>query len=305
MSRAELALARYVGADAALLFSSGYAANVGTLSALANHDDLILSDALNHASLIDGCRLSRATVHVFPHAAADEAERILATHRHRYRRAFLVTDAVFSMDGDLAPLAAHRSLADRYDAALVVDEAHALGVLGPRGSGLSAQLGVTPDVMIGTLGKSFGLAGAFAAATAPVIDLLYNRARSFVFSTAPPPALAGAIPTAVQLVEAADDRRTRLRHLSHRLRQGLEALGLPTTSAAETPIVPVHIGDPGRAADVADALLASGHFVSAIRPPTVPPGTSRLRVVPIATHDTADVDALLEALATTLHQGPP
>ena len=293
---AERELATMVGQPSALFFSSGYAANVGTLAALAGPDDLILSDALNHASLIDGCRLSRARVEVYPHADADALGPLLAAKRKEHRRAFIVTDALFSMDGDRAPLRALRELADQHDASLIVDEAHSIGVLGPRGAGACAEAGVRPDLYIGTLGKAFGCAGAFAASGADTITLLENRARSFVFSTAPPPLLPAVACAAAHLIQLADERRATLRRHSLRLRAGLQALGYDVPDD-DTPIVPVRIGEPRRTMHLSSELLERGFFVHGIRPPTVPEGTSRLRLVPTAAHTHEHIERLLEAFS--------
>jgi 8-amino-7-oxononanoate synthase len=290
---AEQALASMVRLPCALLFSSGYAANVGALQALFGPGDYIFSDALNHASLIDGCRLSRASVSVYPHGDLAALEQLLRA-RPASARAVIVTESVFSMDGDLADLVALRTLADANDAALFVDEAHALGVFGPGGAGLSAALGVVPDVLVGTLGKAFGTAGAFVAGGASVIQLIENRARSYVFSTAPAPSLAAAAITAVALVQRADERRATLLRHAQRLRTALRALDY-TVLEGESPIVPVLLGEPARAVALAGALREHGCFVQAIRPPTVPRGTSRLRVVPMATHSEAQIERAIEA----------
>ncbi|UJR85059.1 8-amino-7-oxononanoate synthase [Sandaracinus amylolyticus] len=293
---AELALARFAGQESSLLFSSGYAANVGAISALVGPGDLVLSDTLNHASLIDGCRLSRARVLVYRHADVEHAAELLTAHRHEARTALLVTDSIFSMDGDLAPLAALRDLADRFDAGLYVDEAHALGVRGPGGRGLCAELDLDPDVILGTLGKSLGLGGAFVTASSDVIRLVENRARSFVFSTGTPPALAAAVPTALHLLERADEGRARLAAHTARLRRELPALGFDVP-AGETPIIPVLLGEPAAAMRVSAALLERGVFAHGIRPPTVPQGTSRLRLVPTAAHTDEHLDRVLHAFA--------
>jgi len=295
---AEQALAQFVGSPAALLFSTGYAANLGVLPGLWEAGDVLFSDALNHASLIDGCRLSRARVHVFPHRDLDALARLLAVHRTDGKRAVIVTESLFSMDGDEADLPSLRRLADDYDTALYVDEAHALGVFGPRGAGLCAQAEVVPDVLIGTLGKPFGLAGAFVAASEPIVRLLENRARSYVFSSAPSPALAAATVTATQLVREADGRRAALLAHAARLRPELRALGFDVPDG-RSPILPIHIGDPAATVALARALLDRGVFVQAIRPPTVPVGTSRLRVVPMATHTHAHITHALDAFAAT------
>lgn len=294
---AERRLARFVGAPAALLFSSGYAANVGVLDALLGADDLVLSDAANHASLIDGCRLARARVLVHPHGDLGAVEALLTAHRASARLCLVVTDAVFSMDGDTAPLAGLAALCEAHGADLYVDEAHALGVLGPGGAGASARAGIAPAVRIGTLGKAFGTAGAFVAGSDALVAFLENRARSFVYSTGPLPALAASASAAADLVAAADDRRDRLHRHAARLRAFLRGRGHDAPDQ-DGPIVPLVLGDPAAALDAARRLRDLGVFCPAIRPPTVPPGTSRLRLVPTAAHEDADLDQLLDALDT-------
>ena len=292
---AESALAAYVQQPAARLFSTGYAANVGSLQALVEPGDVLYSDTLNHASLIDGCRLSRARIERYEHVDLDHLRRLLSATRASAQRAFIVTDALFSMDGDLAPLAALRALADEFDAHLYVDEAHSVGVLGPQGRGACAAVGVRPDVLIGTLGKAFGLAGAFAASDLDTVDWLYNRARSFVFSTGPQPSLAAQILAAVPLVQAADHERATLVRHSQRLRSQLRASGY-SLPQEPTPIVPLVLGSEARALAAGASLLARGIFVPAIRPPTVPVGTARLRIVPTAAHTDEQLECLLSAL---------
>jgi 8-amino-7-oxononanoate synthase len=293
---AERALSAFVGEDRrTLLFPAGYMANVGTVQALVGRGDLVLSDALNHASLIDGARLSGARVLVYPHRDVDAARALLEAHRGEHRAALLITDAIFSMDATAAPLAALRALTTEHATGLLVDEAHALGVVGPAGRGLCARDGVTPDVLIGTLGKAFGLMGAFAAGPPETIDLLRNRARSFVFATALSPAIAAAIPRATELVASADDRRIALADAADRLASGLHERGYDVRPETG-PILPVWLGTVQRAMAVASALFERGIFVRAIRPPTVPPGTARLRLVPSATTTPEHVDAVLAAL---------
>jgi 8-amino-7-oxononanoate synthase len=295
--QAEDRLRAFMRAEACLLFATGYAANTGALPALADQSDAIFSDALNHASLIDGCRLSRAPVHVYRHRDLDHLRSLLAAHRPHARRALIVTDALFSMDGDRAPLEHLRRLADAHDAALMVDEAHSLGVFGPGGRGLCAEAGVVPDLLVGTLGKAFGVAGAFITAERPIIQLLENRARSYVFSTAPSPASAAAVTRAVDLVEHADDRRARLLQHARRLRQTLRDQGW-NVPEGDAPIVPVLVGAAAATMELSSALFDRGIFVQGIRPPTVPAGSSRLRIVPTATHTDAHVNQLLEAMAS-------
>lgn len=293
---AEQVLASFVGQGAAALFATGYACNVGVLQALAGREDVIFSDALNHASLIDGARLSRARIVIYEHGNAADLAQKLKAHRHEGKGAFVVTESLFSMDGDVPDLGALASLAASHDAAFIVDEAHALGVLGPEGGGVCASLGLKPDVVIGTLGKAFGAQGAFAAAHPSVVELIRNRARSYVFSTAPSPALARAAEQAVRLVRDADPLRERLRQHARRLRSGLRDLGYRVLDG-DSPIIPVMVGDPEPTMRLSQALLERGVFAHGIRPPTVPAGTGRLRVVPMATHTHDDIEEALAAFA--------
>jgi 8-amino-7-oxononanoate synthase len=279
-----------------LLFGSGYAANVGTIQALLGPGDAIFSDALNHASLIDGCRLSRARVHIYRHADPEHLSAMLRAHRPQARAALVVSESLFSMDGDVPPLRDIAALARSHEAGLLVDEAHALGVLGPEGRGLCTAEDVDADLRVGTLGKAFGLSGAFIAGDPEVLHLIQNRARSFVFSTAPPPALAAAAVAAADLVEEADAARATLRRHAARLREGLSASGYHVLDGAG-PIIPILVGDAARTMALSGALLERGVFVHGIRPPTVPPGTSRLRVTPMATHSDEQIEAALDAFA--------
>jgi 8-amino-7-oxononanoate synthase len=293
----EQRLASFVGSPACLLFSSGYAANLGAIQALLGPGDVVFSDQLNHASLIDGCRLSRARVLVYRHLDLDHLTALLAEHRSRFENALVVTESVFSMDGDLASLAPLRKLCDQYECGLLVDEAHALGLLGPQGRGLCARDAVRPDLLIGTLGKAFGCSGAFVAGSFDTVQLVENRARSYVFSTAPPPALAAAAAVAIGLVEAADDLRTRVLGHATRLRAVLQRFGY-RVPPGETPIIPVLIGPADSTMNLSAAILALGVFIHGVRPPTVPPGTSRLRITPMATHTDEHIDQALAALET-------
>ena len=296
---AEVAFAHFLGAPAAALFSTGYSANVGTIQALVGPGDAVFSDALNHASLIDGCRLSRATVHVYSHRDATHLESLLREHRSRARRALIITDSLFSMDGVTAPLREIASLARSFDAGLLVDEAHALGVFGPSGRGLSAALGIEPDVVVGTLGKSFGVAGAFVAASDDVVALIRNRARGFVYSTAPPPMVARAAIAALQLVREADDARITLLRNAEELRSGLRTLGFEVPNE-NSQILPVLIGDNERTMQLSAKLLDRGVFVQGIRPPTVPAGTARLRLTPMATHRPEHIERAIDAFASVI-----
>lgn len=297
---AEAAYADFLGTPAAVLFSTGYAANVGTVQALAGTGDIIFSDALNHASLIDGCRLSRANVRVYAHRNVDHLGSLLREHRPRAGRALIITDSLFSMDGVIAPLREIAELARSFDAGLMVDEAHALGVFGPNGRGLSAELGIQPDVVVGTLGKAFGVAGAFVAASEEVVSLIRNRARSFVYSTAPPPMLARAAIEALRLVREADDARHALLENASELRSQLRALGFDIPSE-NSQILPVLIGENNRTMQLSAELLDKGVFVQGIRPPTVAEGTARLRLTPMATHRPEHIERAIDAFASLVH----
>jgi 8-amino-7-oxononanoate synthase len=293
----ESTLASFLDRDSALLFPTGYQANLGTLTALAGPQDLIASDAANHASLIDGCRLSRATIAIYPHGDAGAARAAL-TRAGTFRRRFLVTESLFSMDGDAAPLAALAELAAATDAILVVDEAHALGVLGPAGRGLCAAAGIVPDVLIGTLGKAFGAAGGVVTGATALRSTLVNRARTFVFTTALPPPVAAAAAASIGLVAGpeGDHRRRRLAANQAQLHESLSGR-IPRTPG---PIVPVVLGADAAALAGSAQLRARGLFVPAIRPPTVPEGTARLRVTLSSEHTPAEIDRLCAALLELL-----
>jgi 8-amino-7-oxononanoate synthase len=292
----EEAAAALVGQAAALVFTSGYAANVGALSALAGPGDLIVSDTLNHASIIDGARLSRARVQVVPHLEAGAVEAALRTRTEA--RAFVVTESYFSMDADSPDLAALRSLCDRHGAALVVDEAHALGVLGPDGRGLCASAGIAPDVLIGTFGKAFGAGGAFVAGCPALVAWLWNRARSFVFSTGLSPVVAAAALRGIALAEAQPERRQRALAAASLLRQGLARHTVQPAGFGH--IVPWLLGEPRKALRVAAGLQDRGLDVRAIRPPSVPDGTARIRLTVTAAHGAAEIERALEAVAAVV-----
>ncbi len=296
----EEALAEWTGRERALLFSTGYVANLGVLQALLGTGDLCVQDKRNHACLLDGARLAGCTLKRYPHADVDGAARQLATAPQA--AALVASDGVFSMDGDLAPLAGLAALCAREGATLMIDDAHGLGVLGPQGAGSVAAAGLAQadvPVLMATLGKALGCAGAFVAGPAALIDGLTQFARTYVYSTALPPALAAAARVAVQLARSDDDRRVRLARLIARFRTGAAQLGLPL-AASPTPIQPLLLGDSAAALQVAAALEARGLLVTAIRPPTVPEGTARLRITLSAAHDEADVDRLLDALAEVM-----
>jgi 8-amino-7-oxononanoate synthase len=291
----EARLAAFVRLPRALHFSTGYMANLGVLPALAGAGDAIFSDALNHASLIDGARLSRAEVCVYPHRDLAALERMLTASAAPAK--VVATDAVFSMDGDLAPLPGLLELCERHDAWLVVDDAHGFGVLGPGGRGTPAHLGVASPriVYMGTLGKAAGVAGAFVAGADDVIEWILQRARTYVFSTGTPPMLAAALGASIELVEREEWRRERLRELVAQLRAGVA--GLPWRLApSDTPIQPLVVGDNRAALGLMGALLDRDIWVPAIRPPTVPAGTARLRISFSALHAPADVARLVAAL---------
>ncbi|MBI3129336.1 MAG: 8-amino-7-oxononanoate synthase [Candidatus Tectomicrobia bacterium] len=296
------ALAALKEKEAALLFGSGFLANLGLLSALAGPGDAVFSDALNHASIIDGCRLSRAGTRVFPHNDMDALERALREARGA-RRKIIAVDGVFSMDGDLAPLPALAELAKAHGALLIVDEAHATGVLGPEGRGAAAHFGLQRrvGVAMGTLGKALASYGAFAAADGETVDYLVNRARPYIYSTALPPPAVAAARAALQLSlgEEGARRRARLKALCARFRAGLRRIGFAApdpSEGVEVPIFPVVVGEARKAVELAEHMLRAGVFLLAIRPPTVPEGTSRLRATLMATHTERQIDQALDAL---------
>lgn len=291
---AERALAELVGLPSALLFTSGYATNVGALPALVGPGDHVFSDELNHASLIDGCRLSRAHIHRFPHNDLQALELALAAAPPSGHR-LVVTEAVFSMEGDRAPLEQLRALTERHGAWLMVDEAHSVGVLGPRGRGLCHEAGVTPEVLIGTLGKAFGAMGAFVAGSSRLRELLFHRARSVVFSTGISPLMAEIVARRTVQVLEADEARAHQAALATQLATGLQRLGLEVRGTG--PIVTAVFGTPQGAVEAETRLREAGILARAIRPPTVPEGTSRVRLVPTAAHSSADIDRLLGAIA--------
>jgi 8-amino-7-oxononanoate synthase len=276
-------LAEFKGSEAALLFGSGYLANTGTVAALAGRGDVVFSDQLNHASLIDGCRLSRAETFVYRHRELDHLEWGL--RRASGRTALIVSDSVFSMDGDVAPLPELVELARRNRCMLCVDEAHATGALGPGGRGAVAEAGLTDevDVIVGTLGKSLGSYGAYVCTRAEIVELLVNTARPFIFSTALPPPVVGAALAALSLLVARPGLVEQLRRNAQVLRDALADGGLET-GPSRTQIVPVIAGDAQRALELCERALEHGVFAQAIRPPTVPAGTSRLRLTTMANH---------------------
>ena len=289
----EAAVASLEGAEAALLFGSGYAANSGLFGAFVQQEDLIVSDELNHASIIDGCKLSRARIEVYPHGDIEAARRLLKLPT---RRRLLVTDAVFSMDGDRAPLRDLARICADHGAMLAVDEAHSSGVTGPRGAGLCAELDVASDLRLTTLSKAFGVFGAAVSGTRAVRELLISRARSLLFATGLPPALACAALESLKIATSpeGDERRAKLWRNIRQFAAGLRKLGLEARE--ESAIFPVILGSPERAVEGALRLRELGCLAKAIRPPTVAAGTSRLRFALSALHTEAHVDAALSAL---------
>lgn len=298
----ERELATFKHCARALLFPSGYMVNVGAIPALVGPEDVIYSDALNHASLIDGARLARATVRVFPHADLAALERLLIEDAGRFRRALIVVEGVFSMDGDVFPLDALVPLARAHGAWTYVDDAHGTGVLGESGRGALEQCGVLGqiDIVVGTLGKALGTTGAYVAGSANLVEFLVHRARSFVFTTGTPPAMAAATLEALRIAETEPWRRRTVRERAERLRQRLRLGGREAPGAPDGHIVPVHIGDPGRTMRVVADMRRRGFLLGGVRPPTVPAGTSRLRISVSAMHPPELVDALAANLLDAL-----
>jgi 8-amino-7-oxononanoate synthase len=284
----EARLAEFKGTEGALLFGSGYLANTGVIAALARRGEVVFSDELNHASIIDGCRLAGAETVVYRHADTEHLEWGL--RRAAGRAAQLATDGVISSDGDLAPLEELATLARRHGCRLLVDEAHATGCIGPGGRGSVAAAGLAGevDVIVGTLGKALGGYGAYVCGSRALIDFLVNSARPFIFSTAPPPPAVAAASAALDLLAEGPERVERLRANAAALRTGLRAEGLQPVGS-DTQIVPLVIGDAEDSMALCERLLGDGLFAQAIRPPTVPPGTSRLRLTAMATHRIGDL----------------
>ncbi len=298
----EVALARLKGTEAALVFSTGYQANLGIIPSLVGQSDLILADRDCHASLIDGCRASGARFRVYRRDRLDHL-RTLLKRRSQTGRALIVTDSVFSMEGDLAPLPDLAALADQHDALLLVDDAHATGVFGARGTGSSEHWNLRdrPIIQMGTLSKALGALGGFVAGPKVLIDYLVNRARTFIYTTALPPAIAAASLEAIRVLEDEPERRERLwanRHIWH---DGVRKLGFDTLGSV-SPIIPLRIGSDARAVQMALALVEEGVFAPAIRPPTVPAGTARLRTSLLATHTPEDLGLALSALERVAKQ---
>jgi 8-amino-7-oxononanoate synthase len=303
-------LAAFTGHDKALVFSTGYMANIGVIGALAGQKALLVSDKLNHASLIDGCRLAAPRVQRYRHGNAEHAAELLSLNVAGIDSRLLITDGVFSMDGDLAPLPALADAAKQAGAWLIVDDAHGLGVLGATGRGSCEHFGLSADdvpVLVGTFGKAFGTFGAFVAGSADLIDFLVQKSRTYIYTTALPPAVAAATRAALRVSDRESWRREKALALAQRFRRGLAALGVvvgfspdSAPDTAITTIQPIILGDAARALAVSRALEAQGFLVMAIRPPTVPASTSRLRVTFSAAHEESQVDALVSAIAQAL-----
>ena len=290
-------LAQWHGCESAVVFPSGYAANLGTITALAGPEDLILSDALNHACLIDACRLSKATVKIYPHRDVEALGRLLASSRKQFRMAFVITDTVFSMDGDIAPIGQIDSLCREFDAIGIADEAHAGGVIGKQGTGVldQAQVDRSHWIKTGTLSKAIGCVGGYVTGSNVLCQTLHHRSRSFIYSTALPPALLAAASRSIEIIQHMDLQRHRLVELSSYLRRELEQAGYRTASDT-TPIVPIYVRDPHEALELSARLLKEGIYVPAIRPPTVPPEGCLLRVSLNAAHTIDDCQKLLQIL---------
>lgn len=294
-------IAQTKGTEAALVFSSGYTANTSIIPVFVGEDDLILSDALNHASIIDGCRLSRATKKIYRHCDVEHLETLLE-ESSEFRRKLIVTDGVFSMDGDIAPLRDIYQVAMRYDAMLLVDDAHGFGVLGEDGSGTVAHFGLQGEniIQMGTLSKAIGGLGGYIAGSRSLIELLINRARGFIFTTALPPATIAAADAALNVMRSLPELRKRLLKHAEILKTSLTDLGY-SLLPSQTQILPVILGEPQRTMDVAKALLVEGVFAPAIRPPAVPSGSSRLRVTVMATHTNAELDKAISGFENVRH----
>ncbi len=289
-------LAQLKKKEAALLYSTGYMANLGVIAALAGEGDLILSDEFNHASIVDACRLSRAQTRVYPHKRMDELEKLLAGAGNSKRR-LIVTDGIFSMDGDIAPLPDLVDLAEKYECLLMVDDAHATGVLGPNGGGTGDHFGLAEkiDVAMGTFGKALGGFGAFVAGDRNLRELLINCSRPFMFTTGLPPSVLAAGIAALEVVEEEPEMRARLWDNANLLRNGIEEMGF-TLAGGETQIIPLLAGDASLAMEMSSLLREEGLFIQGIRPPSVPPGTSRLRITVSAAHTRGELAFALEAI---------
>ncbi|HEY4181041.1 MAG TPA: 8-amino-7-oxononanoate synthase [Kofleriaceae bacterium] len=296
----EKSVCDWMRTSGARLFNSGYAANVGTLSTLLRAGDVVVSDELNHASIIDGCRLARATTKVYAHGDVGALERVLGDASKGAARVIVVTESLFSMDGDVVDLAAIRALCTKYDAALIVDEAHAVGARGPEGRGECAAQNVVPDVLVGTFGKALGGFGAFVATTSAISELLWNRARSFVFSTALPGSVPASAIAAIEIVRGSEGQglRRRLADNARAFRAAVPDAG----GVVDGAIAPILVGDDRVVMKQTVALLERGIYAQGIRPPTVPEGTARIRASLAAGHSHEQVDRSASEIRTVVSE---
>jgi glycine C-acetyltransferase len=294
-------IAQFKGTEAAVVFQSGFTANAGTVAAILGKDDLILSDELNHASIIDGCRLSRAAIRVFKHRDVEDCERLCQETENWPGRKLLITDGVFSMDGDIAPLPALCGLAEKYNCIMMVDDAHASGVLGRNGRGTVDQLGCQGRVhiQVGTLSKAIGAMGGYVCGSRELVDYLYHRARPFLFSTGHPPSVVATCQAAFRLLDSPEGEKLIQKLWSNTkfFQRRLKRLGF-STGANETPITPIYVGEAAKAFELSRRLYEAGVYIPAVGFPTVPEGKARLRAIVTATHKRADLDRACEALST-------
>lgn len=288
----EQRIAAFKNAEASLIFSNGYLANIGVISSLAGSRDVIISDALNHASIIDGCRLSKAALKVYDHANMADLRKNL-TESMNFDKRFIITDGVFSMDGDIAPLPEIAALAKEFDATLIVDDAHATGVIGKHGKGTSEYFDLQVDVVIGTFSKAVGTEGGYVVGSKTLIEYLRNKARTFIFQTAIPPSIAAATIKALDIIESDLSLQDKLHRNITFLKDNLQKMGFFITGK-DTPIIPVIIGDAETAVLFARKLEENGVYVPAIRPPTVPKGESRIRLTVMATHTEEQLEYISE-----------
>jgi 8-amino-7-oxononanoate synthase len=293
----ERRLAAFMGQEAALCFSTGFQANLGAISAICGKDDMILCDRENHASIVDGCRLSFADVRRFRHNDVADLEQQLQRGAEQHRGMLIVVDGLYSMMGDLAPLPAIRALADRYGARLMVDEAHAIGVIGKHGRGAAEHCGIQPDLVMGTFSKSFASLGGFIAGPSNVIHFMRHFARSLIFSASITPSAAAAALAALEVIETRQDMRRRVLQLAHRVRTGLSQMGFQTAGTLASPIVPVIVGDQDRMLHLWRTLFDCGLFTNAVTQPAVPAGTDLIRTSYMASHTDQQIDEVLERFA--------
>ncbi|NIS08593.1 MAG: 8-amino-7-oxononanoate synthase [Candidatus Dadabacteria bacterium] len=298
----EQRLAYFKKTEAAILFSTGYLANIGTISTLIGKDDVIYSDELNHASIIDGCRLSRADIKIYRHLDINHLESLLEKDKNRKCKKLIVTDTVFSMDGDLAPLPEIADLADKYGCMFMIDEAHSTGVLGKRGSGGTEHFGIEDRVPIvmGTLSKAVGSLGGYIAGSQKLIDFIRNRVRSYIFDTSLPAASLAASLTAIDIIEHEPERREYLWKLINKFKTGLDDIGL-TILPSHSAVIPVLIGDAQPTLDFAKSLRENGVYTPAVRPPSVPDGMCRIRATLMAKHTEDQIDHALKAFKLSLN----